>query len=278
MSRATNHTADRKRIPLSQLVVRGVALDRELRDDNISPDRTRLVDAASRELMEDDLMIKMGEIIEEHDGGSLRTFSGNLTHENGWWPSFKRARVQHWEGATQRQALLAAECNFAVEWAQSEPCCIRFPIGDEMFEWYADLKLCMVDAPDELWEIKKSEKDLEDPKYRRKLAGVAELCRRIGVNFRIVMAHEITLSRHHRDNVELFASRRFITIPPDHMRRFEAFALSSGGTSTYGELSAAIDPRCQARGKAIVQGLTVRRRVEIDLREFLTDHSPVRIH
>lgn len=278
MSRVRNSHEGLKRIPLSQAVVRGIELDRELRDDNLAPDRTRLVGADAGSVAGDERLISMGEMITEKDGGSLRTFSGNLAHENGWWPSFKRGRLQHWQGETQRQALMAAECDFSVVWAQSEPCLLRFPIGDEWFEWYADVWLSRFDAPDELWEIKKDERQLENPRYRFKLACVREICRRIGMRFRIVMANEIALNRHHRDNVELFASRRFVSIGPDHMRRFESFALSNGPDTTYGELANIVDPRCPARGAAIVQGLTIRRRVEIDLRKFLTNRTPVRIH
>lgn len=269
---------DRIRIPLSQKAVRGLDLDQELRDSSIAPDRSLLVSDMEGTLRCDERLVSMGEMIVEHNGGSLRTFSGNGAHENGWWPSFKQRRLQHWEGETQRQALMALECDFSVEWAQSEPCLVRFPIGDEWFEWYADIQVSRFNAPDELWEIKKDERQLEDPRYRLKLAGVREICRRIGWRFRLVMADEIAINRHHRDNVELFASRRFVSIGPEHMRRFEDFALRNGTETTYGELANIIEPNCPARGAAIIQGLTVRRRVEIDLREFLTNRTPLKMH
>lgn len=278
MTRVLLDDERRLRIPLSQKVVRNGLLDRSLFDASIEPDRTRLVAKDKEALLADDRLTSMGEMIVERNGGSLRTFVGNRAHENGYWPSYKSGRLQHWEGETQRQALLAAECNFAVERAQSEPCLLRFPLGDEIFEWYADLQLTMADAPDELWEIKKDERDLVDVRYRLKLAGVREICRRIGIRFRIVMAGEIKLNRHHRDNVELFASRRFLHIAPQHMRRFEAFATDNGPMTTYGQLASVIDPDCPAQGAAVVQALTIRRRVEIDLRSFLTSKTPVRIH
>ena len=266
------------RIPLSQKVVSGIDLPRQLRDPAFKADRTRLIPRDEEMPLADERLTSMGEMIMEVDGGSLRTFSGNLAHENGWWPAWKRQRLQHWQGTTQRYALLAAECAFKVAWAQSEPCLLRFPIGDQWYEWYADLLVSFVDAPDELWEIKKDERQLEDPRYRLKLAGAEEICRRIGMRFRLVMAEEIVENRHHRDNLETFAGRRFVTITPEHLRRFEAFAVNRGTETTYGELANVIDPRCPARGAAVVQGLTVRRRVEIDLRELLTNRTPLRIH
>jgi len=266
------------RIPLSQKVVAGTDLHRQLRDPAFNPDRTRLILRGEEMPLADERLTSMGEMIVEANGGSLRTFSGNLAHENGWWPSFKRQRLQHWEGTTQRYALLAAECDFTVAWAQTEPCLLRFLIGNQWYDWYADLLVNRINGPDELWEIKKDERQLEDPEYRLKLAGADEICRRIGMRFRLVMADEIVLNRHHRDNLETFAGRRFVTITPEHLRRFEGFAVNRGTETTYGELANIIDPLCPARGAAVIQGLTIRRRVEIDLRELLTNRTLLRIH
>lgn len=273
----TNIAMASVRIPLSQKVVRGVELHRQLRDISFEPDRTRLIPIEEMPFA-DERLTSMGEMIMEADGGSLRTFSGNRAHENGWWPSRKRRRLQHWEGTAQRFALLALECDFTVEWAQTEPCLLRFPIGSTWYEWYADMLVSRFNGPDELWEIKRDERQLEDPEYRLKLAGAEEICRRIGMKFRLVMADDIFVDRFHRDNLELFASRRFVSVPPAHMRRFEAFALKNGPQTTYGELANAIDPACPSRGAAIIQGLTVRRRVEVDLRETLTNRTPMTIH
>lgn len=266
-----------KVIPLSQKVVKNIELHRKLRDPLVLPDRTRLI-AATELPTADERLTTMGQMILAEDGGSLRTFSGNLAHENGWWSSYKRCRLQHWQGETQRYALLANECDYTAEWAQSEPCCIRAPLGDEWFEWYADLHVRRHNDLDELWEIKRDEQSLADPHYRLKLAIMDEVCRRIGVRFRLVMANEIILNRHHRDNLELFASRRFLRILPEHMRRFEAFAMTKGSETTYGELARTIDPGRPTKGAATIQALTVRRRVEIDLRAMLSPNTPLRIH
>ena len=256
----------------------GIDLHRRLRDLAFRPDRTRLVPRDEEMPVADERLTSMGEMVMEANGGSLRTFSGDRSHENGWWPGWKRQLLQHWEGTAQRFALLAAECDFTALWAQTEPCLLRFPIGSEWFEWYADLLVSRVDEPDELWEIKRDERQLEDPGYRLKLAGADEICRRIGMRFRLVMADEIIENRHHRDNLELFAGRRFVSMAPEHLRRFEAFAVNNGTETTYGELATVIDPRCPARGAAVIQGLVVRRRIEIDLRHLLTNRTSLRIH
>lgn len=269
----------RIRVPVSQKVVRGIDLHRRLRDPAVPLDRTILVPRIEGELpIVDDRLSGMAEMIVHPDGRGVRTFSGNLAHENGWWPDHKRRTLQHWEGMAQRSALVRAATEFRINWVQTEACWLCFPIGDDWFEWCCDLWVDVVDGPDELWEIKRDERQLEDARYRLKLAGVDEICRRMGKRFRLVMADEIELNRHHRDNMELFASRRFVTITPDHMRRFESFAMRQGVEATYGELANHIDPPCTARGAAVVQGLTCRRRIEIDLRSRLVNTTPLRIH
>ena len=265
------------RIPLSQKVVRGIDLHRQLRDPAFEADRTRLIPIADLPIS-DERLTKTAEMTVEVHGGSIRKFTGNLAHENGWWFSIKRNRVQFWEGMAQREAILAAECNFSVLCSQSEPCLIRAQFGDRWFEWYADLWLQRLDGPDELWEIKRDEKQLEDLDYRLKMAVMDEVCRRIGIRFRLVMRDEIVKNRHHRNNLELFASRRFVHIAPVYIHRFEAFAINRGFETTYGELSHAIDPLFPLKGAAVIQGLTAKRRVEIDLTRMLSPNTALRIH
>jgi hypothetical protein len=223
-------------------------------------------------------LTSMGEMIVRADGGSLRTFHGNLAHENGWWPSFKRRRLQHWQGSAHRNALMLHECRPDVNWAQTEARRFRFFLEGRWHRYTCDLEVNMLDGTTEIWEIKRDDRALEDPDYRLTLAGVDEICRRVGMKFRIVMADEIFVSRQHRDNVELVASRRFISIEPKHLRRLEAFAISRGCDSTYGELAKVLEPGWETRGRALVQGLLVRRRVEFDLKGRLIGRTPVKIH
>lgn len=267
------------RIPLSQSVVRGAALHGQLRDPTIEPSRTNVLRRDDPDMpVADEELTGMGEMFVRSDGGSLRTFSGRLAHENGWWPGFKRRRLQHWQGAAQRNALMLAEVSHGVNWAQSEGRRFHFPLGGRWRGYTSDLEVDMFDAPTEIWEIKRDDRALDDPDYRLTLAGVDEICRRIGMRFRIVMADEIFANRHHRDNVELFASRRFVSIGPEHLRRLDAFAIGRGRETTYGELAEALEPGWRTRGMAIVQGLVARRRVEIDLTRRVIGRTPVTIH
>jgi alkylated DNA nucleotide flippase Atl1 len=109
------------------------------------------------------------------------------------------------------------------------------------------------------------------------LAAVAEICRRVGWVFRIVLADEIFLNSHHLINSERFSMRRFARVEKRHTDVLENYALKHGQDTTYGELAAVLHPAAPAVGEAIIQALTVRRRVEIDLTKRILTNSHVRI-
>lgn len=261
--------------PLAAAVSRAEIVGR-LRDPSYEPDRTRvrLYDEARRK---SDELVSMGDMFVADHGGSLRTFSGNLSHENGCWPSYKRRRNQHWEGMAQRNALLKAEVDLDVIWAQSEARRFEFVLGGKRRRYTCDVEERRVDGKCVITEIKRDEADLDDEDYQLTLAGVAEICRRCGWLFQIVFSHEIFASTHHRDNVELFQARRFARVGPEHMRRLQDFAWSNGPSTTYEELSTALEPGFQPGGAAVLQALLVRRMIEIDLTQPLYPERPVTI-
>lgn len=267
------------RTPLKRLAV-NLAHSRDvLRNTDMQPARTRLILAGMG--LDDEAregLVSMAEIIRSADGGSLRTFHGNLAHENGWYPSWKARRLQHWQGTAQFNMIELSECLFDVRSFQSETPRFRFHLGDRWREYTADLQTQHVDGTTTISEFKADARGLENEDYCWTLAAVEEICRLLGWKFEILLADEIFASRYHRDNVKLFASRRFVHIDPGHIRRLEDHAIRRGVDTTYGELASVLSPEWPAHGKAIIQGLLVRRRAELDLRPRLTDDTPVRIH
>ncbi|MGZ8331572.1 MAG: hypothetical protein ACXW27_00295 [Allosphingosinicella sp.] len=260
---------------MAAAVSRAEIRDRLL-DPSYEPDRSRvrLYDEARRD---SDELVSMGDMYVADHGGSLRTFSGNLSHENGCWPSYKRRRNQHWEGMAQRNFLLKAEVDLTVIWAQSEARRFEFVLAGKRRRYTCDIEKRLADGTRAIIEIKRNEADLADEDYQLTLAGVAEICRRCGWLFQIVFSHEIFASRTHRKNVELFQSRRFASVGREHMRRLTQIASCDGPDHTYGGLSAALVPSFAPAGAAIVQALLVRRMIEIDLTQHLYEETPVRI-
>lgn len=264
------------RTPLAKVLDPRHAISGALRDPEISPDRTRIRQLLPTHDAGDEL-IAMGDMYVTEHGGSIRTFTGNLAHENGWWPSFKRRRLQYWEGMAQRAYLMACETDHNVLWAQSEALRLEFPLQGRRRRYTCDVRVQMADGSVVIVEIKRDLRDLKDEDYRLTLAGVAEICRRCGWTFKIVFSDEIFESRHHRNNVELFQSRRFAHVGPEHLRRLETFAMRHGQATTYGDLAEVLEPDNPPAGKAVIQALVVRRRVQIDLAPFLDEEAPIQI-
>jgi hypothetical protein len=218
------------------------------------------------------------QIVRDKDDGALRTFNGGLTHENGWFASRKVRRLLHWQGTAQRDFLLRAEVEFSVVSMMSEPVRFEFtgPNGKETYT--ADVELLNSDGIRTIVEVKRDKRDLADPAYRAKLARVREICEENRVRFRIVFRDDIWVSIIHRRNVTLFASRAFTTIRPEHLDRLENHRELRGPMTSFGELSDAIDPVNRRYGEAVVQALTVARKVEIELTKPIFDVTEITIH
>lgn len=218
------------------------------------------------------------EIIRSTDGGALRTFNGGLMHENGWFASRKACRLLHWQGAAQRDFLIRAEVEFSVVRMASEAVRFEFmgPGGKEVYT--ADVELVDPDGTITIVEIKRDKRDLSDPVYRAKLARVKQICDERGMRFRIVFRDEIWVSILHRRNVTLFASRAFTAVRPEHHHRLDNHRAKVSKLTSFGELADAIEPNDRRYGEAIVQALTVARKIEIDLTRPLFDATEVTMH
>jgi len=265
------------RIPFSQKAIANYDLRQRLTDPAITPSAMRILRPEGELIEFGDELTSMGEMTVSEHGGSLRTFNGGLAHECGWWPSRKARRLQHWQGTTQLMGLRKAETDHNAISFQTEA--RRFTFYHERWrEYTCDLEVVRADGPDEIVEFKRDDRDLEVEDYALTLACVAEICRRVGLVFRVITADELFVDRHHRRNVELFASRRFVRVEPWHIRRLEAHGLTTGGTSTYVDLAHALEPEWPVKGEALVQGLVCQRRVEIDLTSRITAGTTVTIH
>ena len=218
------------------------------------------------------------QIVRAKNGGPLRTFNGGLAHENGWLASKKAGRLLHFEGIAQRDFLVRAEVEPGVSSMASEAVRFEFcgPRGKEIYT--ADVQLIAPNGTITIAEIKRDRRDLSDPAYRDKLARVKQICDERGMRFMVVFKDQIWLSIVHRRNVTLFVSRAFTTIRPEHRQRLEKHRSKTGGFTAFGDLADAIEPHNRRYGEAIVQALTVARKVEFDLSQPLFDATEVTLH
>lgn len=265
--------------PVAQMLVRNPRPDHFL-DPDQGPMRERI-----RRIVKDvevdvdgDAMAVMATMYRAEDGGPLRTFSGGLTHENGFMHVRKAKRLVHWEGAAQRALIVRCESDFTALHVASESVGLEFPFEGEPVRYTADVEIVGADGSISVFEVKRDDRDLADPKLRYKLAATAEILRRCDIGFGVIFRDEIFRSRIHRANAELFASRALTSVGRVHLERLEAHAFSRGVQSTYGALAEALEPNSPQQGRALVQAMTVRRRVEIDITGRLTTDSPLTIH
>lgn len=270
----------RVRTPFDASIERGSEIGAPLKDPDYEPSNTRLrslgitselhLGIAAGELT------SMGSTFMAEGGGSLRTFSGGLAHECGWWPGWKAARLQHWEGIAALHFIIEAETNPDVAWLQSEGIAFHFYLAPKWYDYTADAVMD-VNGVRHVIEIKRSDADLADAEYRMKLAAVAEICRRCNWVFRVVFAAEIYLNRLHRQNCRLFADRRFVHVDRRRIDALETFAMHNGPFASYGDLAGVLAPGAVPVGEAIIQALTIRGRLEIDLTSQIYHRTPVRI-
>lgn len=239
---------------------------------------SRVVAAGKRYIRDSEPGPANVQIVRDQNGGPLRTFSGGLSHENGWFASHKAQQLLPWQGVAQRDVLLRAEVDFNVVSIMSEPVRFQFngPNGKE--EYTADVELLESDGTRTIVEIKRDKRDLADLPYRAKLDRVRQICDENGMQFRIVFRDDIWVSIVHRRNVTLFASRAFTTIHPEHLERLDNHREMRGPKTSFAALADVIDPVNRRYGEAIVQALTVARRVEIDLTRPIFDATEVTIH
>lgn len=266
--------------PVEKSILRGFEIGAPLHDEGQQPSSARLrafgIDPSLHPDIRSEGLVTMAEVITSESGGSLRTFSGGLDHECGWYPAWKPHRLLHWQGISARDFLIESECNRDVDWMVSEGIRFRFYLAPKWHVYTADVHMS-VNGVKHVVEIKPRKSGIGNAEYRLVLAAVAEICRRCGWVFRLVLGSEIFVNRFHRDNCELFASRRFVRLSNFVVDRFENFAIRRGAETTYGELAEALDPTCTERGEAFIQALTIRQRIETDLASRVYHRTPLTI-
>jgi len=263
------------RIPISQIAQRHPRLDRfEDRAQRVSDQRIRR-QGDGFEIDED--AVAMATMVRAKGGGSLRTMNGAQWFENGWHRSRKAGHLLHWEGETALWQLLRLDTDGDAEAISSESVGFEWVLNGSMRRYTVDVEVVDPSGRRTLLEVKRTERDLDDPEYRLALAYVRETCRRCGIDFRIVYRDEIFSSLVHRRNACLFASRGFVAVEERHMSVLGDHRRATGGETEYGALAEALEPGHPVAGKAVVQGMLVRRLLRMDLTLRLDDASPLTI-
>ena len=265
--------AHRRSVAVSQIAVRGPSLDM-LKEPDVAPRRSRIrpFDGTAEE---SDRLVAMATMIRAPDGAPLRLRSAVLAHEHGTYATPKAQHPLVWEGEAQQEALIEADVDFDTVEVSTESVEFEMVVNGATTNYTVDVAVRTAEGRERFVEIKRDERDLEDPDYRLKLARVAEICRRCEIDFRVVLRSEIFRSDRHRRNAALVASRGFATIGPEHLRRLDRHRRDTRGESTLGDLAKALEPASIVRGEALVHALVVRRRVRMDVAQRLLPSAPL---
>lgn len=252
---------------------RGQELGRPFLDPAIMPHASRLrALGVPDETARGDELVAMATFVVAADGGGMRKFSGGLGHPNGWWSSAKSSRILGFEGMTAFELLQRYETDHDVVRILTEPLTIEFPNRC----YTPDFLVERSDGARELVEAKPDERGLADSRYRETLGMTAEVCRRLGWMFHVVLRDDVFRSRSHRRNVELFSDRRFARVQPHHVRTLHALARNAS-TYEYADLAARLEPSSEPAGKAVIQALHCRRLLKAPLQNWLHDRRPIRM-
>lgn len=263
--------------PVSQLLVRSPLLDHYY-DERFADASIRVAELVSEISIDVDKILPMAKMFRAHRFGPLRTQSGNKSFENGWLCTRKGGRNLPFEGMAQRNRMILNETDRKVTITRSEPLALQFPYKGKFPKLTFDVESVLEDRSSIIYEMKRDGNDLRNADYRHCLAISAEILRRCGMQFTVMFGNELFENRIHRANAELFAARAFVTIHKKHFDRLEDLAYRHGPQLTYGALAEALEPMQPNYGAALVQALTVRRRVSIDITWRIRADTPLIIY
>lgn len=161
-----------------------------LGDSTIMPSRLRIQAVENVEEDSGDASPATARLVVPHEGGALRTIiTGTKKHATGVYPSRKTGRNQYWEGFPERLLMLDSEVDHNVIDYQTQPFRFEFVYDGRPYTYIADHCRQLRDGTVEVIEVKRTERDLEDPDYRLKLACVEELCRQVTWTFKVALLH-----------------------------------------------------------------------------------------
>jgi hypothetical protein len=222
----------------------------------------------------DDDLVAMGSIEISHDGRSLRTFTGKKATEVAIMNCPKSHRLLHVEGATAMGFVVSMQVDQAVASIVTEGMVVRWEGGRHE----PDVLLIRDDGRVSVREIKRDENDLRKPRLRRNIAIASEILRRAGFDYSVVYRRDVFANARHRRNAHLFASRGFAHVSRRQLDALDGRLATRGAEATWGEVVDLLDARDPIGAVASAQALVVRRRIEIDLTQRVSDDLPVVIH
>lgn len=212
--------------------------------------------------------------VKRADNGPMRPIATGRRHRPvGSYYSVKNGQALAWESRNELHGFYHAEVRTDVVGYLAQPHTWEINADGRKLKYTPDLELHLASGATEIVEIKGVFESAVDPDYSAKLDLVSLLCDRIGRSFRIIDQDALEAEPRFRAIEEIQSYRRTAINTADLLVVFELFA--GRDSVSLGEVKQAFfNPML---GMAKAYALVVRRVIEIDIAQGLSDLSPVRL-
>jgi hypothetical protein len=231
--------------------------------------------------VKDDATGAIATLMVTDDGGPIRPIiTGMKSFGTGAYPSFKNHKTVYWEGLTERALVFEAEVYPHITRYDMNRYTLEFPFEGKRVRYTPDQVRHYVDGSIEAIEAKFDHRGFEKAEYDRLLTEVERLLSLVGWRFRRVglsdvFSSDVFSSDVHAKNVSLVQTCRFVTIAPEHFEIIDEIRRNGEIIVGYRDLAERLEPTRPLYGEAIINGLMVRRHLQIDLKTFLGPDTAV---
>lgn len=210
----------------------------------------------------------------QHGGHKRPIITRGGKHLRARMGSRKTGLQQIVEGRGHRDLVKLNEVDPNVLDYQAHPFEIEFQLQGQLKVYYPDHIRVLRDGTIELIEVKPTPEDLGDDEYVEKLAGVAEIARRVGWHFRILYEADIRGPKERSTNVEVIYMHRFKQLTRCEQEAITRFVVRDK-PSTWGELLDVVCPGDHRRGNAVLFCSIALGRISINLDEAVCSSTSV---
>ena len=213
-------------------------------------------------------------LIERIDHGPMRT-AADVSQKRavGRYASQKNGRGQFWESRNELHAFYWAEVSTDVLSYRAQPHTLDLPVASKRRTYTPDRLDKLTRDRVEVVEVKDAYKPNRDPDYHEKLEVARLVYTHLGWTFRILNRDEIEAQPRYATVKYIQRFRRTVVTPGD-----EDAVIDFLGQSGFGQLAhvRALWPN-PALGFAKMCALMIKRTIEIDFANGLSDGTPVRL-
>lgn len=209
-----------------------------------------------------------------HGGHERPIITRGGKHLRSRMGSRKTGLQQLAEGRAHRDLIMLNEVDPNVLDYQAHPFKVEFQLLGKPQVYYPDHIRSLRDGTIELIEVKRSEEDLADAHYCAKLAGVAEIARRVGWVFRILYNNDISGCEDRLDNIQAIYTHRFMRLSRSEQLAISEFVARDEPRS-WEELRELVCPDDQRRGEAALRCNIALGRISVNLDEQITATTKV---